>query len=104
VTPPPAGPAPARRIRDYFRRHLLSFGIGVACLIGTQAAALAVPPLLKQATDALLEGRPEDVKNAAWWMLLLAVGGSVIRILSRVLIFNSGGGSNTICGRSASTT
>lgn len=87
---PPAGPAPARRIRDYFRRHLLSFGLGVACLIGTQAAALAVPPLLKQATDALLEGRPADVKNAALWMLFLAVVGSVIRILSRVLIFNSG--------------
>lgn len=86
----PAGPARARRIRDYFRRHLTSFGFGVVCLIGTQAAALAVPPLLKQATDALLGGQPEQVRHAAWWMLGLAVVGSVIRILSRVLIFNSG--------------
>ncbi len=79
-----------RKIWDYFGRYRLAFGLGVLFLALTQAAALAVPQLLRMATDGLVEGDRDAVWEAAVSMMALAVGGAVVRVLSRVLIFNSG--------------
>ncbi len=79
-----------RRIRDYFARHRGAFATGVLCLTLTQGAALAVPQLLRIATDAAVARQGEPVVKAALGLVLVALLGGVTRILSRVLIFNSG--------------
>jgi len=82
--------ATRRRIRDYFKRYRFAFGAGVVFLIATQGFALSVPPILKDATDALVTGDMDVLRRAALSLFGVAVGGAIVRILSRVLIFNSG--------------
>lgn len=84
------GRGPERRIRDYFRRYWVSFALGIACLIITQAFALSVPQLLRIATDALVTREIDGVKTAALWLVAVSVLGALMRIASRVLIFNAG--------------
>lgn len=79
-----------RRIRDYFARHRGAFATGVLCLTLTQGAALAVPQLLRIATDAAVAREGEPVVQAALGLVLVALLGAITRILSRILIFNSG--------------
>jgi len=79
-----------RRIRDYFVRYRVPFGAGVLCLAMTQGFALAVPQLLRIATDGAVDQDGERVKFAALGLVVVALLGAVVRILSRILIFNSG--------------
>ena len=79
-----------RRIRDYFKRYRFPFAMGIVFLVLMQGFALSVPPLLKDATDALNTGDMVLMRRTALLLVAVAVGGSVVRILSRVLIFNSG--------------
>lgn len=79
-----------RRIRDYFRRYGGSFALGIAALVATQGFSLAVPRLLREATDALSAGDGAAVQGHAWTLLLVAVLGASVRIASRLLIFNAG--------------
>jgi ATP-binding cassette subfamily B protein len=79
-----------RRIRDFFWRYLGSFLGGLFFLIVTQALALSVPRLLRNATDALITGNIDAAKMAAYELFVVAVLGSVTRIFSRVMIFNAG--------------
>ena len=87
-----SGPHDARprQIWEYFRRYRGAFALGVFFLALTQAAALTAPQLLRIATDALVAGDHQAVWNAAVAMMGLAVFGAVVRIFSRILIFNSG--------------
>lgn len=84
------GPARPRQIWEYFGRYKVSFALGVLFLILTQAASLATPQLLRVATDGLVDGQHDAVFNAALALMSLAVAGAAVRILSRILIFNSG--------------
>ena len=89
---PDSGPGTARprQIWDYFGRYRGAFALGVFFLMLTQAAALAAPQLLRIATDGLVAGEHDMVWNAALGMMALALFGAIVRILSRILIFNSG--------------
>ncbi len=60
------------------------------CLILTQGFALAIPQLLRIATDALVAKDGSRVMEAAGGMILVALLGALNRVCSRVLIFNSG--------------
>lgn len=80
----------ARRIRDYFWRYRIPFAFGMLFLIATQALALLVPRLLHRATDALAAGDADEVRSAAVRLIGIAVVGAVVRIASRIFIFNAG--------------
>lgn len=82
--------AAPRRIRDFFSRYKASFIGGLFFLIATQALALTVPQLLRMATDGLTKNDAEAAKKAAYGLVVIAVTASITRILSRVMIFNSG--------------
>ena len=90
--PPDSGPGTARprRIWEYFGRYRRSFALGVFFLMLTQTAALAAPQLLRIATDGLVNKNHDQVWNAALGMMGLAVFGALVRIFSRILIFNGG--------------
>lgn len=79
-----------RRIRDYFARYKGTFIVGVVFLVMTQGFALSVPQLLRIATDAAIDRDGETVLHAALGLIGVALLGAGSRILSRVLIFNSG--------------
>lgn len=82
--------AEPRRIIDYFRQFQTAFLTGIFCLILTQTFSLAVPRLLKSATDAIVESNAENAFSAALWMVGVALLAALARVISRVLIFNAG--------------
>ena len=92
LPPPDARPDSARprQILEYFGRYRGAFGLGVLFLALTQGAALAAPQLLRVATDGLVAGDEDTVWQAALWLMGLAIVGAVVRVLSRILIFNAG--------------
>ncbi|MBK8013581.1 MAG: ABC transporter ATP-binding protein [Deltaproteobacteria bacterium] len=79
-----------RRIRDYFGKYRGLFGLGMVCLVITQAFALSAPQLLRMATDGVLARDASKVFEAAGALVAVAVFGGLARVASRVLIFNSG--------------
>jgi ATP-binding cassette subfamily B protein len=79
-----------RRIRDYFKRYAGTVALGLFFLIFTQSLALTVPRLLRVATDAVLARDEDRVYQAASALIGVALVGAFVRILSRILIFNSG--------------
>lgn len=79
-----------RSLLGYCRPHWRGFLLGIIALILTQAFALAIPQLLRVATDGLLEGQSAAVTKAALGMIAVAVFGTAARIASRVLMFNTG--------------
>ena len=85
-----SAPAKERRIRDYFARYRGSFAVGVVCLILTQGFALSVPQLLRITTDAIIAEDGETVWFAARWLVVVAVFGALVRVSSRIFIFNAG--------------
>lgn len=66
------------------------FGLGMVCLVITQAFALSAPQLLRIATDGVLARESSKVFQAAGALIAVAVLGGLARIASRILIFNSG--------------
>lgn len=89
-TTDPNMPARARRIRDYFVRYRGSFALGVVCLILTQGFALSVPQLLRITTDGIIEEDAAAVWSGARWLMVVAVLGALVRVSSRISIFNAG--------------
>jgi ATP-binding cassette, subfamily B, multidrug efflux pump len=79
-----------RRIRDYFARYRASFVLGVIALAVTQGLSLTIPQLLRIGTDALIASHGDEVIRVAWWMIGIAAIGALVRIASRLLIFNAG--------------
>ncbi len=79
-----------RRIRSYFTRYRGKFAFGILFLILTQAFALTVPQLLRIATDGVVNKNGDDVWMAALGLAGVALGGGLVRVLSRILIFTSG--------------
>lgn len=81
--------APRRLLHDFWR-YRLSFGCGVLFLVVSQALALVVPQLLGSGTDALVRNDLSAVTHAGAELVIIAIMAAGARILSRVLIFNSG--------------
>ncbi|MDX2168729.1 MAG: ABC transporter ATP-binding protein [Deltaproteobacteria bacterium] len=80
-----------RRLAGYLRRYRARYAAGGACLLLTATLAMAVPYLLKRAVDAIERGAPfATVAQFALAIVAIAVVQSVVRTLSRALIFNVG--------------
>ncbi|MEM1023369.1 MAG: ABC transporter ATP-binding protein [Myxococcota bacterium] len=85
-----AAPDAKAKLKRALARYRGPFAVGLVFLVATQAFALGAPRLLQAATDALIDERSADVKTAALALLAFAVGGAVVRVLSRIYIFQSG--------------
>ena len=59
-------------------------------LVLTQGFALSVPQFLRIGTDALIAKDLSLASQAAYGLMGAALGGALVRVLSRILIFNSG--------------
>jgi ATP-binding cassette subfamily B protein len=98
------GEAPARRARafgDLFRPYLGATTVGVVWLLVSNALLLVVPRLVNEGI-ALLEGTSDGsvlrflgVKEPSLWTVVGAIvacaaAGAVVRVLSRIVLFNVG--------------
>ena len=71
----------------YWRRYLL----GGLCLVATTSLLMVVPWWVRGAIDVLERGDPHsELDGYALWIALAAVGGGVLRGVSRSIIFNAG--------------
>ena len=80
-----------RFYREYLRRYLGWYGLGVLFLIATNALTVAIPGFVAEAIDALSAGEPAS--SATPWALAVlgsGLGIIVVRTLSRTLFFNPG--------------
>src|SRR5690606_29951436 len=74
----------------YLARYKGTVALGCLALIGTSACALAVPWLLGRTIEAIRGPRPEQTVPAlALWMVVFAVAQGLIRIVSRISLFNA---------------
>ncbi len=69
------------------RRHARGLGLGLVALVVARGLGLAIPPVLRDATDALGAGRLEALPRLALVLTALAVVGGGFRIVSRLGIF-----------------
>jgi len=84
--------AGARRLWPYIRRHRRSYYLGLAALLLTNLFVVAVPWLISRMVD-LLQRDPIDLDRMLHLLLLVlasAVAAGLIRVVSRLLLFNAG--------------
>ncbi len=84
--------AGARRLWPYIRKHRRSYYLGLAALFLTNLFVVAVPWLISRMVD-LLQHDPIDLQRMLHLLLLVlasAVGAGLIRVTSRLLLFNAG--------------
>jgi len=80
-----------RRIALYFRRYLRWFLVGGVFLLATNYLALEIPAHVGRAIEGMQEKNSlESIRTHALWIIALAIGAGIARILSRVFIFNAG--------------
>lgn len=71
----------------YWRRYLL----GGLCLVGTTSLLMLIPWWVRAAVEVIERGDPESgLGRYVLWIILAAVGGGLLRVVSRSLIFNAG--------------
>ena len=71
----------------YWRRYLL----GGLCLVGTTSLLMLIPWWVRAAIEVIERGDPESgLGRYVLWIILAAVGGGLLRVVSRSLIFNAG--------------
>ncbi|MGF1509115.1 MAG: ABC transporter ATP-binding protein [Myxococcota bacterium] len=87
---PVASSSAKTRLRVAIGRYRGPFAIGLLFLVMTQAFALAAPQFLRVATDGIVSDEPSKVVRSAWALIFIATGGGIVRVLSRIYIFNSG--------------
>jgi ATP-binding cassette subfamily B multidrug efflux pump len=80
----------ARFLRTFGTRHTPAYAAGLAFLLATAALTVAVPALVSHAVDAMAAGAASEVAAWAWAIVGAGVAVTVVRTLSRVLIFNPG--------------
>jgi len=79
------------RIGAYLRPYKLLLAGGTACLLLTNLAAVGVPWALQRGIDALRQPNAlADARTAALLIAAFALAQAVIRIVSRVTVFNAG--------------
>lgn len=72
---------------QYWRRYLL----GGLCLVGTTSLLMVVPWWVRGAIDVIERGDPRsELGGYVLWIALAAVGGGLLRGVSRSIIFNAG--------------
>jgi ABC-type bacteriocin/lantibiotic exporter with double-glycine peptidase domain len=72
-------------------RYRGRYAIGLACLFATGTLAMSVPYLLKRAVDSISAGG--SMSTVGWLaatIIMVALAQSVVRTLSRFVIFNVG--------------
>jgi len=86
----PSPPMPVRSLWRHARPYLRWYGGGMVALLGTNALALAIPWVLKDAVDAIEGGAAiAAVGRHAAAIALLAVVQGVVRTISRLLILGA---------------
>ncbi|MCG3173272.1 MAG: putative multidrug resistance ABC transporter ATP-binding/permease protein YheI [Myxococcota bacterium] len=85
------------RLRNYIARYRWRLATGGAALLLTTGIGMWIPWLVRGAIDQIQEaGRTGDLANLraaghdALWIALLALCGAIVRIYSRLAIFNTG--------------
>jgi len=73
----------------YLARHGWWVGGGVLCLVGTNLMAQAIPWAVKQTIEGIEHGDGSHIRMLTLVILGLALGQALIRIPSRILIFNA---------------
>ena len=89
---PPARPLPLREIYRQQRRWL---AWGAAAVFVTQALRMVPPWLIRDSVDQLARDGEAAVSTVVWFaiaIIVIAVVGNVVRIASRVLIFDAARG------------
>lgn len=80
-----------QRLWSYMIRYRGRYAIGLACLLATGTLAMSVPYLLKRAVDAIAAGG--GMGTVGWLaatIIAVALVQSVVRTVSRFVIFNVG--------------
>ena len=82
--------SPFRRLLGYVFRYRQAFAVGLVCVIGAQAVALAAPMVLRYAIDDLTRSVTR-AKLIEYGLLLLAIGlvGGVFRFLMRRILIGA---------------
>lgn len=79
------------RLIEYLRRYWRRYLLGGVCLVGTTSLLMLIPWWVRSAVEVIERGDPESgLGRYVLWIVLAAVGGGLLRVLSRSLIFNAG--------------
>lgn len=79
------------RLTEYLWRYWQSYLLGGVCLVGTTSLLMVVPWWVRGAIDVIERGDPGgELGGYVLLIALAAVGGGVLRGLSRSIIFNAG--------------
>ncbi len=64
----------------------MAYGIGFACLIGSNLFATLGPRFVEHAVDAIRAGAAPALRTASYWIIGLAVAGGILRFGMRLLL------------------
>lgn len=79
------------RLFDYLWRYWRRYLLGGLCLVGTTSLLMLIPWWVRAAVEVIERGDPESgLGRYVLWIILAAVGGGLLRVVSRSLIFNAG--------------
>src|SRR6188472_1714357 len=73
-----------------FLHQLPRYGIGLLLLACYNTARWWFNTRVKVATDAVVAGHHEIAISIGWWLVVVALAGLLVRVLSRMSIFNGG--------------
>ena len=76
---------------DYLWRYWRRYLLGGLCLVGTTSLLMLIPWWVRAAIEVIERGDPESgLGRYVLWIILAAIGGGLLRVVSRSLIFNAG--------------
>ncbi len=79
------------RLFDYLWRYWRRYLLGGLCLVGTTSLLMLIPWWVRAAVEVIERGDPASgLGRYVLWIILAAVGGGLLRVVSRSLIFNAG--------------
>ncbi len=79
------------RLFDYLWRYWRRYLLGGLCLVGTTSLLMLIPWWVRAAVEVIERGDPESgLGRYVLWIILAAIGGGLLRVVSRSLIFNAG--------------
>jgi ATP-binding cassette, subfamily B, multidrug efflux pump len=73
-----------------FLHHLPRYGLGLVLLAAYQTAQWWFDKRMGAAIDHAISGRHAAAITIGWWLVLVATGAFVVRVVSRMAIFNGG--------------
>lgn len=80
-----------RRLTGYLWRYWRRYLLGGLCLVGTTILLMIIPWWVRAAINVIEGGDPESqLFRYVVWIVAAAIGGGIMRALSRSLIFNAG--------------